>query len=1080
MRFIKFRLFRPQTRPIDGDILTENATTKAVVGTPGLTSASHRPRPEIQGTDGETVVDSTPTQDQTMSGNNHRSVTVLGRRDLPLTQKLWNMAVDQFIDQLQSKDRTAVLAWKNSQGLSVEDIDCILAPLKQSYLKGKSHRVMRTAYPFLDHLKSFGTVVDVCMQADPTPGALIWGLVRLVLEISTRSIELYELIEEMLESISAQLPLFEAWLRLFAESDHTEISECVTQTCCQYLDFLVNTINYFRSSQTVNMLKGATLPKFRTDFYKRREKIRRLTDHLMVQVHTAGLIAHDNRHRELRGLITSGTSTSTGDPSDVKLPMYFLQEMLRNSRFFGRKEELARIEKALQEDTARMSSVVLHGIGGCGKSTLALEYAYLKMKEYDIIAWLHADSKSKLEDQFSLFAMKCGLVEESKSMDRVYETVLNWLATCSFRWLLIYDNADDADVLAAYWPKSTKGSVIATSRDPTIRRSGLAAAGLRVGVFELKEGRNFFKSQLTWEEDLESSPVEVSAIDELVCEFDGLPIGLCTAAVYMDTKQYSPSRFLRLYKQRKEAVTTLKMPNVGKTLQTLWDVSLDSLTRDGEDYLCRLAFLDPDSIAMDLFEDELATVTDDPNKSAMRTGEELFHDALADLTSKSLVEVNRIARTIKLHRYLQSVMQARVKTDDTRHERVFRDCLSLLRARLPRTGFGYHRKPQFWDIRRAHGPHVDFLSARLAPDFTDLTATALLELVSDHIFFHVETCQVDLALAMLDTAKKIMNGRNMDQRTLSFLFYVEGLICNDTNHLEEGVESFGKARDLLEDAMKQEPRVLMDTKNLSHIYSSMGNTLTSYNRFAEAERSHRKAINLYLEANEIVEERLGRLYANLGSCLLWKGDLIAAEATLHKALLHYDRKLCCTLYALGNVYLAQRRIQRAYEVHLETLEIFSKRLGRSHPVTADSCFKVGRILSMEEFPNANLRRAEAYLRKALTIYEVCASKANQDSEVLVARAQFKLATVLERLEAKKILPIEDGDTTRVDAVIDPGGGGGTLDLPGGVAAGRESSAMLRERGLLTLRTRLGRDQAIPSDPDGIMHAFDGLVFYWSR
>jgi len=167
--------------------------------------------------------------------------------------------------------------------------------------------------------------------------------------------------------------------------------------------------------------------------------------------------------------------------------------------------------------------------------------------------------------------------------------------------------------------------------------------------------------------------------------------------------------------------------------------------------------------------------------------------------------------------------------------------------------------------------------------------------------FHTETCQVELAFATLDTAKTIMNGRNVDQRTLSFLLYVEGLICNDTNRLERGVQSFSQARDLLEAAMKQETRTPIDPKNLLHIYSAMGNTLTSSNRFVEAEECQRKAISLYLAAGEIVEERLGRLYVNLGSCLLWKGDLVAAEATLHKALLRYDRKLCCTLYALGNV-----------------------------------------------------------------------------------------------------------------------------------------------------------------------------------
>ena len=177
------------------------------------------------------------------------------------------------------------------------------------------------------------------------------------------------------------------------------------------------------------MLKGATLPKFRLGFKRRQANIQRLTEHMMVQVHTAGFIANENRHRELRELITGRTPNCTSKPPDVKLPIYFLQEMLRNNRFFGRKEELANIERILQGDSNRMSSVAVYGIAGCGKSTLALEYAYMKMNDLDVIAWLHADSKSKLEDQFGLFAIQCGLIEEGKSLDRVSEMVLHWLAT---------------------------------------------------------------------------------------------------------------------------------------------------------------------------------------------------------------------------------------------------------------------------------------------------------------------------------------------------------------------------------------------------------------------------------------------------------------------------------------------------------------------------------------------------------------------------------------------------------------------------------------------------------------------------
>lgn len=173
-------------------------------------------------------------------------------------------------------------------------------------------------------------------------------------------------------------------------------------------------------------------------------------------------------------------------------------------------------------------------------------------------------------------------------------------------------------------------------------------------------------------------------------------------------------------------------PNVGKTLQTLWDVSLATLTKEGEEYLSKFAFLDPDSIAMDLFEDLTTTASSGQNASGKLDGEEVFHDALASLAKKSLIELNRIARTIKLHRYLQSTMQARIKRDASTHEHAFRDCLSVLRTKLPPTGFGYHRQPQFWDTRRAYGAHVDFLSVHLAPALNDVTAGILASLLADH------------------------------------------------------------------------------------------------------------------------------------------------------------------------------------------------------------------------------------------------------------------------------------------------------------------------------------------------------------
>lgn len=236
-------------------------------------------------------------------------------------------------------------------------------------------------------------------------------------------------------------------------------------------------------------------------------------------------------------------------------------------------------------------------------------------------------------------------------------------------------------------------------------------------------------------DDLGQLSGQSDAIDELVREFGGLPIGLATVAAYMDAKQHSPSSYLRLCKQKRESGTASGTLEIGRNLQTMWDVSLATLTVDGEEYLNHFAFLDPDRIDMELFNGRVTLTSCHQAGLQDFEAEERLHDALANLTQQSLIEVNRIARTIKIHRYLQSAIRERIRTSPSKHERVFRECLSLIRAKLPRTEFGYHRKPEFWDIRRACGPHVDVLCARLSPDFDDSTAGLLLDLLADHALY---------------------------------------------------------------------------------------------------------------------------------------------------------------------------------------------------------------------------------------------------------------------------------------------------------------------------------------------------------
>jgi tetratricopeptide (TPR) repeat protein len=193
-------------------------------------------------------------------------------------------------------------------------------------------------------------------------------------------------------------------------------------------------------------------------------------------------------------------------------------------------------------------------------------------------------------------------------------------------------------------------------------------------------------------------------------------------------------------------------------------------------------------------------------------------------------------------------------------------------------------------------------------------------------------------------------------KLVSLLHFTRGQILNECNQPEKSIESFKLAISLYE--LAKDPDLEFANTYLSRLYSQFGNSLTGSGRYTESEFYHDKAIRLTKALGKPTPRQMGILYANLGSTLLWKGDLSKAEDVLKRALLEHDRILECNKYALANVYIRQKRLDEAFQLHSEVLELFSRDLGRSHHATADSCHKVGSILTMKEFSGRNLQDAE--------------------------------------------------------------------------------------------------------------------------
>jgi transcriptional regulator with XRE-family HTH domain len=161
----------------------------------------------------------------------------------------------------------------------------------------------------------------------------------------------------------------------------------------------------------------------------------------------------------------------------------------RNPFFTGRRSLLERLHQQLSQQAIALSqSYALSGLGGIGKSQLALEYAYRYASAYHAVFWVAAETIETLSASFSSIADLLGLPEARETtQQKLVAAVLRWFATHK-EWLLIFDNVEDLAMLKAYLPAARQGAVLITTRLHTLE--GLAHP-LELATFSRAEALRF-------------------------------------------------------------------------------------------------------------------------------------------------------------------------------------------------------------------------------------------------------------------------------------------------------------------------------------------------------------------------------------------------------------------------------------------------------------------------------------------------------------------------------------------------------------------------------------------------------------
>ncbi|KAF1954827.1 hypothetical protein CC80DRAFT_416915 [Byssothecium circinans] len=373
----------------------------------------------------------------------------------------------------------------------------------------------------------------------------------------------------------------------------------------------------------------------------------------------------------------------------------------RNPNFFGREKELTAIGEHLDhvQGDLKFRSLALWGMGGIGKTQIALEYT--RKREQDglgAIFWVHSEKTIDMYQSFTAIAELLDLENRMKEGSGIQN---QYLVT---KWL---QKAQDPNLVRRCWPASQYGSVLITSRNEVVSIDP-AEDGLSVPVFSPLEGSQYLYSILKRKA---YSDVEKESCEKLAARLDGLPLALTLMGTQIRTKHRKIQRFLDDY--NKDYERHHKTPEGGTqnifyrhSLETAYRTSFDGLNDKphAAAILAVFSFLAPDSIPEELFE-----VTD----ASCLTSDLAFEDALDPLLTSSLITRDSDDGTIRVHRLIQEEFRIYLsqKGGKERQSAFLNAATKLLCAVYPKSVNGLPLRNQ-WSQCKKYTPHVLALCGR--------------------------------------------------------------------------------------------------------------------------------------------------------------------------------------------------------------------------------------------------------------------------------------------------------------------------------------------------------------------------------
>jgi MinD-like ATPase involved in chromosome partitioning or flagellar assembly/tetratricopeptide (TPR) repeat protein len=326
---------------------------------------------------------------------------------------------------------------------------------------------------------------------------------------------------------------------------------------------------------------------------------------------------------------------------------------IRNVQFTGRENDLGRLRELLRAPGA--GRVAIGGLGGVGKTQVALEYVHRFKTDYDAIWWLDCEAPAFVDASLADLGVQLrnvfGLnVLPTANVAAVASQVLDVLGQGGPRWLLVYDNADDIDAISPLLPKSG-GHVLVTSRNRAWVEHD--ASQLLVDVFTRDESVAHLRQRVPSIDRTEAAKIAEAVGD--------LPLAVATAGAWLAETGYTVADYLQELEHQPQRVLSASVQPGQVPISKVWDVSLNRLA-DSSPAAARLfelcSVMAPGISLRLIYSPEVARVLEpfDPTLSEQM----VIARVVQEINRLALIKHDTAAGQIIVHLLVQEVVRERM------------------------------------------------------------------------------------------------------------------------------------------------------------------------------------------------------------------------------------------------------------------------------------------------------------------------------------------------------------------------------------------------------------------------------------